>query len=56
MTPVVFSVGPDSPAKKVVDDMLAMKVHRLFVIDRNSVLVSVISALDVLKRLRTEKA
>jgi predicted transcriptional regulator len=31
--------------------MLALRVHRLFVVDRAGVLVGVISALDVLRRL-----
>ncbi len=51
MTPVVFSVAPDTPAGTVVDEMLKLKVHRLFVIG-DGVLVGVISALDILRRLR----
>jgi CBS-domain-containing membrane protein len=52
MTPVVFAVAPDCPAPEVVEEMLNWKVHRLFVVDRDGVLVGVISALDVLRRLR----
>jgi CBS domain-containing protein len=52
MTPVVFAVEPGAPASRVVADMLALKVHRLFVSDRAGVLVGVISALDVLQHLR----
>jgi CBS domain-containing protein len=52
MTPVVFAVAPDTPASRVIGDMLALKVHRLFVSDRDGVLVGVISALDVLQHLR----
>jgi CBS domain-containing protein len=51
MTPVVFSVPPEAPAASVVEQMLALKVHRLFVVDRAGVLVGVISALDVLRHL-----
>jgi CBS domain-containing protein len=51
MTPMVFSVAPQAPAGKVVEQMLAMKFHRLFVVDDDGVLVGVISALDILKRL-----
>jgi CBS domain-containing protein len=51
MTPVVYSVTPDDPAERVVRDMVALKVHRLFVVDRAGVLVGVISALDVLRHL-----
>jgi CBS domain-containing protein len=51
MTPVVFSVAPDTPASKVVSEMVALKVHRLFVVDEAGVLVGVISAIDVLRRL-----
>jgi CBS domain-containing protein len=54
MTPAVFSVAPDTPAAKVVSEMLALQVHRLFVVDETGVLVGVVSALDILKRLRPE--
>src|SRR5947208_1625550 len=30
MTPAVFSVTPDTPMAKVVEQMLALKVHHLF--------------------------
>jgi predicted transcriptional regulator len=52
MTPAVFSVGPDTPAANVINEMLALKVHRMFVVDSSGVLVGVISALDVLRHLR----
>ena len=51
MTPVVFSVAPTTPALEVVRDMVALKVHRLFVVDPDGVLIGVISALDVLRHL-----
>jgi CBS domain-containing protein len=51
MTPVVFSVTPDAAAGRVIRDMLAWKVHRVFVVDPSGVLVGVISALDVLRYL-----
>jgi CBS domain-containing protein len=51
MTPVVFSVRLDTPAPKVIEEMVALKVHRLFVVDDNGVLVGVITALDVLRHL-----
>jgi CBS domain-containing protein len=56
MTPIVFSVRPETPAAKVIEEMLAMKVHRLFVVDDTGVLVGVISALDVLRHLHPESA
>ena len=49
MTPVVFSVTPDTPARKAIEDMVDMKVHRLFVVDKGGALVGVISPLDVLR-------
>jgi CBS domain-containing protein len=52
MTPLVFTVAPDTPAGTVVEDMLGRKIHRLFVVDENGLLVGVISALDVLRFLR----
>ena len=51
MTPVVFCVTPQTPVAQVIEEMLALKVHRLFVVDRDRVLVGVISALDVLRRM-----
>lgn len=51
MTPVVYSISSEAPARRVVGDMLGLKVHRIFVVDSGGVLVGVISALDVLRRL-----
>src|SRR5688572_19415654 len=44
MTPVVFCVAPGTPAAKVVEKMLALGVRRLFVVDRDGILVGVVSA------------
>jgi CBS domain-containing protein len=52
MTPAIFSVGPDTPASKVIRDMLALHVHRLFVVDDDGVLIGVVTAMDVLRHLR----
>jgi CBS domain-containing protein len=54
ITPVVLSIAPDAPAHRVGEEMLALKVHRLFVVDSGGVLTGVISALDVLRHLRPE--
>src|SRR5205823_15053310 len=51
MTPVVFSVRPDAPARQVIEELLNLRVHRLFVIDRDGVLVGVIAMSDILRRL-----
>jgi CBS domain-containing protein len=55
MTPAVFSVAPETLAARVIEQMAALKVHRLFVVDATGVLIGVISALDVLRRL-TDRA
>lgn len=52
MTPTVLSVAPDDTALTVVAELLALKVHRLFVMDDVGVLVGVISTFDVLRKLR----
>lgn len=52
MTPAVFSVGPETPAAKVVHDLLSLNVHRLFVVDDDGILVGVISTFDVLRHMR----
>jgi len=54
MTPVVFSVTPDTPAHQVVEQILNFNVHQLFVVDDNQVLVGVVAVLDVLRRLRPD--
>jgi CBS domain-containing protein len=51
MTPTVFTVRLEAPAAQVVEDMLALRVHRLFVVDDDGVLVGVITATDVLRHL-----
>jgi CBS-domain-containing membrane protein len=51
MTPVVYSVRPETPVHRVVEDLVALRVHRLFVVDREETLVGVISVLDVLRHL-----
>jgi CBS domain-containing protein len=51
MTPVVFSIRPDAPARQVIEELLNLGVHRLFVIDRDDVLVGVIAMSDILRRL-----
>jgi CBS domain-containing protein len=54
MTPVVLSVSPETSAKKVIEQLLKQRVHRLFVVDETGVLVGVVSTVDVLKRLQPE--
>src|SRR5262249_16352896 len=55
MTPVVVAVRPETPARRVVEEMLALKVHRMFVVGEDNVLVGVVSTLDVLRRLGAEE-
>lgn len=54
MTPVVFSVQPNTPSEKVIEHMLGLKVHRLFVVDEFDVLVGVISVIDILRKMQPE--
>jgi len=51
MTPVVFSVRPDATARAVIEEMLRLRVHRLFVIDGSDALVGVVAMSDVLRHL-----
>jgi CBS domain-containing protein len=51
MTPAIFTVSLQTPASKVVETMLELRVHQLFVVDDGQSLVGVISALDVLRHL-----
>jgi CBS domain-containing protein len=54
MTPVVYSISLDAPVTEVIQQLLGLKVHRLFVVDKDGVLVGVISSMDVLRHLRPE--
>jgi CBS domain-containing protein len=51
MTPTVCAVRPDTPVYEVIQEMVLLHVHRLFVTDRDGVLVGVISMTDVLRHL-----
>jgi CBS domain-containing protein len=54
MTPAVFSVGLDTPAAGVVEQLMELRVHRLYVVEEDGTLVGVITARDVLRHLRPE--
>jgi CBS-domain-containing membrane protein len=51
MTPAVFAVAPDAQASRVVGEMLAQKVHQIFVVDSAGTLVGVIRCEDFLRHL-----
>jgi CBS-domain-containing membrane protein len=52
MSPVVYSVRPETPIEVVVEEMTALSVHRLFVVDRSNKLLGVVSTMDVLRALK----
>lgn len=51
MTPAVCGVRPETSAAEVIEEMVLLRVHRLFVIDADGVLVGVIAASDVVRHL-----
>jgi len=51
MTKVLYSVTPKTPAKSVIDAMLTLGIHRMFVTDVSGKLQGVISSTDVLRHL-----
>jgi CBS domain-containing protein len=51
MTPAVFTVPLRAPAASVVEQMVALNVHQLFVVDDDRLLVGVVTSLDVLRHL-----
>lgn len=51
MTPAIFSVTRDTPAPKVISEMLKLHVHHLFVVDHGGTLIGVISPLDILRNM-----
>lgn len=52
MTPAIFSVTPETPAVKVIEQMAALGVHQLFVVDHDHVLVGVLRGLHIIQHLR----
>jgi CBS domain-containing protein len=53
MTPIIYSVRPDTPAEDVVDQLVTRRIHRLFVVDRDGSLIGVVTTLDLLRRLHS---
>ena len=51
MTPAVFSVRVETPVRSVIEQLVALNVHHLFVTDSAGVVVGVISPFDVIKKL-----
>lgn len=51
MTPAVFSVHEDTTARSVVEQLLTLNVHHLFVVDKANTVVGVISPIDVIRKL-----
>lgn len=51
MTPIIFSVTPDTAADAVIQEMLTRKIHRVFVVDQLGVLVGIISPIDIMRKL-----
>jgi CBS-domain-containing membrane protein len=52
MTPAVYSVKPETHARSVVEQLLELGVHHLFVTDAAGVVIGVISPVDVLRKLK----
>jgi CBS domain-containing protein len=51
MTPAVFAVAPDTSLAEAAEQLVALNVHRLFVVDPSGILVGVVSVLDLLSHL-----
>ena len=51
MTPAVFSVTTRTSAAKVVEQLVQLNVHQLYVVDDHQTLVGVVTAHDVLRKL-----
>lgn len=54
MTPVVFQVPPDASFFRIVEELVALNVHRLFVVSDDGILVGVITALDLMRHMYHE--
>lgn len=54
MTPIVFHVPPDARFFRILEEMVTLNVHRLFVVADDGVLVGVVTALDLLRHMYHE--
>jgi CBS domain-containing protein len=54
MRPVEHSIDGNASLKEVCDLMLDSKVHRLFVVDQEAVVIGVISTLDLVRCLKRQ--
>lgn len=54
MTPVVLSLRQKTPASAVVDALLSLEVHQLFVTDEAGAIIGVVSSKDILRHLQFE--
>jgi CBS domain-containing protein len=53
MTPAVFSVTPATSADSVVEQMITLNVHQLYVVDDDQAVIGVVTVHDVLGHLRS---
>jgi CBS domain-containing protein len=56
MTPFLITVTVDEPIQEVVQKLVSSKVHHLFVVDEDKTLVGVISTVDVIRHLRSDRS
>ncbi len=52
MTPIIYSVTPETSVVDVIDRLVTRRIHRLFVVDGEGSLIGVITTLDILRHLR----
>jgi CBS domain-containing protein len=52
MTKTVVTIDSEAAAWEAVAKMAAFKVHRLFAVDKAGILIGVISAFDIVRKLR----
>jgi CBS domain-containing protein len=51
MAPLVFSVQSQTPARQVIEELVAWRIQRLLVVDREGCLIGVVHTFDLLNRL-----
>ncbi len=54
MSPVVYTVQPNTPMEEVLNEMRQLKVHHLFVQDSQGVVLGAVSALDIIDQIQSE--
>ena len=54
MSPGVIAVAPETPISRVVAELVTRRIHRVFVLDPEGIIIGTITPLDILSHMRLD--